>query len=657
MKLKYSSIILAGSVALLSCACGPTPVHFDAVTLDPSQLAFQTQASGWTSEPVSDVTPTPTIDPGLPIPAVSFTDWTFFAGSPNDISHIAIEPAGKYVWAATRAGAVQWDTLTNMYFLHNRSNGLPDNEVNDIGITPDGKVWAGTGFGGLAMFDGTRWRWFTTQQGLPADGISDINVSTDGTLWIGYSNGCVSRFDGHLWTHWTQTDGLGPDAVTYLDLSESGRVVAYTKGQKYVYDGAAWNMSDFMPNGYTIVDTLMTEDGVQWFAATAAAKGDGGLIQLSGEKLVLHNNGSRIRGKFAYALAVDQNKDLWIGTDKGLVRYNGKSWTTYTPANTYGLPSLVIHDILIGLDGRFWVATNLGLAKMGRSAKWWTVFGAAEEQEDRFSLQINALAFDANNVLWISYPDGIHRLEGTNALFYNQSVIKFDQDLTAILPAPGGDVWFLGDSQIVRFAAGKWKVMKSKVGFPFTNVEAYAMDAQGRLWIGEKQTLAYYENNKWTKVAMSASLPILPERLSSMTIAADGTVWVGSLQGLYQYREGVWTSVDIFASTPVRALTLTAGGTIWAVAGEKAVMNEGGDWMMYEGDGNFTEPIERIAVSRDEKIYFVMKNQFVIFDGREAKLVGRGDGFPTCGINGVAFGSDNFVWFGTDFGMAVYHPA
>jgi hypothetical protein len=93
------------------------------------------------------------------------------------------------------------------------------------------------------------------------------------------------------------------------------------------------------------------------------------------------------------------------------------------------------------------------------------------------------------------------------------------------------------------------------------------------------------------------------------------------------------------------------------VAGENVVVNQGADWMMYDGGGNFTEPVERIAASRDGKIYFVMATRFLIFDGSTAKVVTRTDGLPGGTVSGIAFGEDNDAWFASEYGLAVYHPS
>ncbi|MGD0174023.1 MAG: two-component regulator propeller domain-containing protein [Anaerolineales bacterium] len=675
MKRNILSTGIAVFLTVFLDACGgATPIHFDAATLDPSQAAYFTNAASWptttpspsptstsafTATPVTpSLTPTPTIDPAtIPIPADSHPEWTYYLGSPNDISNIAVDPEGRYVWAATKGGVLRWDSSSNSYTTYTRNNGLPDNSVTDIGITPDGKVWVGTTYGGLAVFDGSEWATYTTAQGLLDNDISEISISPEGILWIGYYRGGVSTFDGKEWTHWGPTYGLPKFAVTYIDLFTPNSVEVFSEGRTVVYNGANWSDSKDQV-APTIVDGAVTKDGTHWYAASKESllqPNVSGLFEKRGEEFIYHRQCPHVSGKYAYALAVDKQGKMWVGTDKGIVLKDGGSWGSYTVQN--GLPSNMVKDIAIGSDGRLWAGTDHGLALMGDNPLHWTVFTAAEEQDARLSGTIHALAFDANNVLWLSLGDGIIRVGATNTEFYAERTLKIGLPPDHIRPAPDGSVWFLGEKYILNYRSGKWQLLTASKDFPLSTIEASAVDPKGRLWIGEKQTIAFLEGGKWTTIDVSSAVPKLPERMTSIAVTEDGTVWVGSVQGLYQYRNEVWTYFGGFTSSAIYSLTPAANGEIWGVAGNKVTVYDGTDWLVYDGNGNFTDTILRIGENRDGKIYFVMKSKLVIYDGRDTEVVGVAEGFPPERVvTDIAFGVDNSVWLATYFGLMVFHP-
>jgi ligand-binding sensor domain-containing protein len=681
MKSKTLVSGMAFFLAVLLDACGgATPVHFDSATLDPSQAAYLTVAAAWPTTTPSQSptltsaftatavtpssTPTTTINPAtIPIPADSHPEWTYYLGSPNDISHIAVDPEGRYVWAVTKGGVVRWDSNSNSSTLYTRNNGLPDNNVTDIGITPDGRVWVGTLFGGLAAYDGSGWKWYTTQQGLLDNGITEINVSPEGDLWIGYVRDGVSRFDGSEWTNWKLPQGGKISRTTYIDLGDPRRVVVYTLGSSFVYDGEKWGDFHEPPYYFTIVDVAITKDGTKWFAASEGGvfmNNRAGLVEVKGDKNILHSQCEHVRGNHAYSIVIDNAGVMWVGTDDGLVRFDGANWGSYTVQE--GLPSNMIKDIAIGSDGRLWVGTDRGLALMGDNPLHWTVLTAADGQPELLSNSIGTMAFDASGILWISLSgyganDGIYRFDGLTAMRYPEKDLNIiNRKIERILPSSDGSVWIITNSIILNYNANQWKQFYAQKDFPFSHVEASTIDADGRLWIGEAHAIAFLDGGKWKKIDISTGTSTSPEKLQSMTVAKDGSVWVGTKQGLYQYRDGVWSYLRGATAISIDAMLSDSNGGVWAVSGSKVLVYDGNEWQPFEGNHFFTGVITCIAASSGGKIYFGTNYQMVIFDGQEAKAFGPPEGFPYTRPTAITVRSDDSVWIGTDTGVMVYHP-
>jgi ligand-binding sensor domain-containing protein len=58
--------------------------------------------------------------------------------------------------------------------------------------------------------------------------------------------------------------------------------------------------------------------------------------------------------------AVVQTRDryLWVGTSKGLARFDGVAFKTFTPQNTAGLPSATVTSLCEDNDGNLWIGTE-----------------------------------------------------------------------------------------------------------------------------------------------------------------------------------------------------------------------------------------------------------------------------------------------------------
>src|SRR5690242_19320609 len=98
--------------------------------------------------------------------------------------------------AADLAGAPSSDRVVRSWRIE---DGLPQNSVNALVLTRDGFLWAGTS-GGLARFDGVRFRNFGLQEGLRSVRISTLAEDRRGALWIGTSGGGVSCWENGRFT-------------------------------------------------------------------------------------------------------------------------------------------------------------------------------------------------------------------------------------------------------------------------------------------------------------------------------------------------------------------------------------------------------------------------------------------------------------------------
>lgn len=95
------------------------------------------------------------------------------------------------------------------------------NYIISLAVDKEGTVWCGTWGGGLARFDGKKWKNFTTADGLPANHIFMLHFDDRGRLWIGTNQGLARmNEDGHSFTVLTMKDGLYADNV--FSMAEAG---------------------------------------------------------------------------------------------------------------------------------------------------------------------------------------------------------------------------------------------------------------------------------------------------------------------------------------------------------------------------------------------------------------------------------------------------
>lgn len=126
-----------------------------------------------------------------------------------------------------------------------------------------------------------------------------------------------------------------------------------------------------------------------------------GICKYNGKSwITVTEKGSPIE-KHVFCIATDSNQNIWFGTwENGIYKYDGKSWCCFT--NEDGLADNFVNDITLDPDGRLWFGTNSGLSCF--DGQIWTSYST---EQGLASNIINSLAIAPNGVLWIGTTGGL----------------------------------------------------------------------------------------------------------------------------------------------------------------------------------------------------------------------------------------------------------
>jgi len=148
------------------------------------------------------------------------------------------------------------------YYTRNitMDDGLPSNTIRDIYKDSRGYVWIGTE-AGLAKYDGTKFKTYTTRDGLSGNRIWSITEDTLGNLWMAnYGNG-ISMFDGKQFTNYSTKDGLINDNVRIIKYSDKhkGLLIGTIMGFSFFQDSVFTSFTDSIYSFVQVTSFLETD--------------------------------------------------------------------------------------------------------------------------------------------------------------------------------------------------------------------------------------------------------------------------------------------------------------------------------------------------------------------------------------------------------------
>src|SRR6202789_304478 len=165
------------------------------------------------------------------------------------------------------------------------------------------------------------------------------------------------------------------------------------------YGHQAWRTDSGLPQN-TVHSILQTRDGFVWLGT------DGGLVRFDGVDFVTFDaeNTPQFKSDTISDLLEDHSGNLWISTGAGLVNYRGGAFTAYTAAR--GLPADTVWFSYEDHHQRLWAFTPAGPA-------WFDgkIFRPLAGAQAAAPLHRQSLAEDARGTLWLGGSSGVFALD------------------------------------------------------------------------------------------------------------------------------------------------------------------------------------------------------------------------------------------------------
>jgi len=485
--------------------------------------------------------------------------------------------------------------------------GFPGGRVNAFAQTPDGYLWIATEKG-LVRFDGLNFVLIEHSESttVPFGPVLGLALDANGSLWIRLQGPTLLVRDrSGMFRSVTSDSSQVESDITAMCTGKNGEllITGLTKGILRDRNGKFVTSAtrDELPTH--VISMIELADGVDWLGTR-----EQGLYSLNGQRV------SRFVGELpdrkVNALLTLNGRDLWIGTDKGLVRWDRRGLSQVS--SSQALQNVEIVTMARDRESNVWIGSSNGLARVSNDE-----LTSVDSSQGWPAEPVTALFEDREGSLWVGRTDGIERLRDSVFMTY--------------------------------YASG---------GVPSRNNGPLYVDSEGRTWFGPSEGGLY-----WRKEGHL-------ERITAAAVQKDivysidgrkGELWIGRRGGLTHLRESgasfiakTYTAADGLAQTRVYAVHRSSDGTVWAgtLSAGLSRLKEGSFTTYTVANGLVSNSISSIAESSDGTMWFGTPNGLNELSEGHLRAYTSKDGLPPGNVNCLLPDSHGVLWIGTDNGLA-----
>ena len=366
------------------------------------------------------------------------------------------------------------------------------------------------------------------------------------------------------------------------------------------------------------------------------------------------------------ALAVD-SRYLWIGTDRGLSRYDKAQgrWDNFTVKD--GLAHN--HVLSIALDGlQVWIGTRDGVSRYEMGTNTWTRYMPRDGLAGR---EVSCVAVDSR-FIWFGTPNGLSRYDKeTNSWARKREEDGLAGDFVTQIVIDDDYIWVGTENGVSRHdkLTDSWNSYDKDSGLIDNSVTAIAAD-EDSVWFGtENKGLSRYDqrNSEFVRAYTKR------DRLTSDQInalAVDGTsLWLGTADsGAQRYILSVNTWREYTAETGLSSNHITAiaadGNVVWFGTYEHGLVRydlRHETWRIYNEIKALSDNDVKDIFVTDESVWVATRsglNQAIYLESAGGstplnwRTLSKAEGLPDNYITTVAeVGED--LWVGTPRGLGV----
>ncbi|HSU61246.1 MAG TPA: two-component regulator propeller domain-containing protein [Bryobacteraceae bacterium] len=353
-------------------------------------------------------------------------------------------------------------------------------------------------------------------------------------------------------------------------------------------------------------------------------------------------------------LAIAQTPDgyLWLGTEEGLVRFDGIAFTVYNKENTPALLSNEITALMVDHDGVLWIGTHGGGVTRFLHGRFRTF-----SHDGLSSNSVLTLFEDSRHNLWIGTDGGgLNKLAGNRITAYAGLEGLPDSSVFALAEDANHQLLIGTGKGLRRWAqSGKCTPISSDSPLDDRDIRALHRGLDQALWVGTNGDGLYRIANG-SVTHFTARNGLISNSVLALAEDSDQSIWIGyESRGISRIHKGnVSSTVGDPAEIETRALFQDKEGSLWAGtlgAGLKRFKNTPVTTLT-KADGLSTDTTLAVMEDSRHALWVGTNNGITRIQGGKVTKFTIADGLSDNLVLTLAEDSRGTIWAGTPRGLS-----
>jgi ligand-binding sensor domain-containing protein len=283
------------------------------------------------------------------------------------------------------------------------------------------------------------WTHYDTSNGLPGNTVTGIKLDSDGNLWMAFPGQGTAKYADGTWVSYkTANSAILSNAVSCLAESPNGSIIfGTTNGISILSAGNTWTSYIDASSTMTVTSIKAASDGSIW-------------VGTSDQGFYVNRGSGYVKNYFSLyqninTIEEDNTGNIWIGTNRGLIKWDGSTYSFLPAINGSPLPNNKISCIRQDDSKRLWIGTN-----GGKNVAWLDKDGLHNLSllNGRDSCIINDIFQDRRGYIWFATAnDGLVCYDGVVPISFRINNGLPEDKVRAIGEDKDGNLWFGLDSK------------------------------------------------------------------------------------------------------------------------------------------------------------------------------------------------------------------